>query len=106
MAEIYTRYSVPVRKCVQNISTLAEPSKEFEKLVLSGILTHDGNPVLAWNLDNTQIFRDTNDNYRPHKGKSKGKIDGIMASVIAVYAMLEHDKENPNYDIGNIISFI
>jgi phage terminase large subunit-like protein len=105
-AEIYTRYSVPVRKCQQSLSNLSEPSKNFEQLVISGILTHDGNPVLAWNLDNTQIFRDTNDNYRPHKGKSKGKIDGIMAAINAVWAMLEHDKENPNYDIGNIISFI
>lgn len=106
MAEIYTRHSVPVKKCVQNLSTLTEPSKEFEKFIVSKALTHDGNPVLAWNLDNTQIYRDTNDNYRPHKGKSKGKIDGIMASVIAIYAMLEYDKENPSYDISSIISFI
>lgn len=105
-AELYTRHSIPVIKCVQNLSTLAEPSREFEKLLVSKILVHDGNPVLAWNLDNTQIYRDTNNNYRPHKGKSKGKIDGIMASVIAIYAMLEHEKENPSFDIGNMISFI
>ena len=105
-AEIYTRHSIPVSKCVQNISNLTAPSKMFEQLVVSGKITHDGNPVLAWNLDNTQIYRDTNDNYRPHKGKSKGKIDGIMASVIALYGMLEYERENPVFDTSSIIGFI
>ena len=74
-------------------------------MVVGKKLTHDGNPVVSWNLDNTQIFRDSNNNYRPHKGKSKGKIDGIMAAINAVWAMLEHDKENPSFDINNMISF-
>ena len=105
-AELYTKYSIPVTKCVQSIGVLSAPSKHFEMQVVSKKLTHDGNPVLAWNLDNTQIYRDTNNNYRPHKGKSKGKIDGIMASVDAVFGMLEHDKENPTFNIESIIGFI
>lgn len=104
-AELYTRYSVPVMKCNQSLSNLSEPSKHFELMVVGKKLTHDGNPVVSWNLDNTQIFRDSNNNYRPHKGKSKGKIDGIMAAINAVWAMLEHDKENPSFDINNMISF-
>lgn len=105
-AELYTRNSIQVYKCTQNISNLTAPSKKFEQLVVGGKLTHDGNPMLAWNLDNTQIYRDTNDNYRPHKGKSKGKIDGIMATVIALYGMAEHEKDNPVFDTSSIIGFI
>jgi phage terminase large subunit-like protein len=33
---------------------------------------------------NTTIRRDKNDNYMPSKGDSKGKIDGIAATVIAL----------------------
>jgi phage terminase large subunit-like protein len=105
-AELYTRYNIPVVKCSQNLSNLSEPSKFFEQSVVSRNLQHDGNPVLAWNLDNTQIYRDTNNNYRPHKGKSKGKIDGIMATINAIWGMLEYDKDNPNFDTSSIIGFI
>ena len=104
-AELYTRNSIPVKKCQQSLSNLSEPSKYFEQLTVGKKLFHDGNPVVAWNLDNTQIFRDSNNNIRPHKGKSKGKIDGIMAAVNAVWAMQEYDKENPTFDIGNMISY-
>lgn len=105
-AELYTRYAVPVMKCAQVLSKLSGPSKWIEKEVgANGSLSHDGNPVLAWNLDNTQIYRDTNDNIRPHKGQSKGKIDGIAATVTAVWAMTELETQNPNFDAGSIVSW-
>jgi phage terminase large subunit-like protein len=40
-------------------------------------------------IDNVQIYRDTNDNIRAHKGKSRGKIDGVAATVIAIHEILE-----------------
>ncbi len=105
-AELYTRYAVPVMKCAQTLSNLSGPSKWLEKEVgTNGSVYHDGNPVLAWNFANTQIYRDTNDNIRPHKGQSKGKIDGVAACITAIWAMTETETQNPNFDAGSIVSW-
>lgn len=68
----------------QGIMSISAPTKEFERIVLSGTLAHDGSPVTSWMLSNVAIFQDGNGNIRPHKGKSTEKIDGIVAAVMAV----------------------
>lgn len=105
-AQLYTDYDINVKKITQNLSNLTAPSKRFETLIMSKQLNHAGNPVLAWMMDNTQIYRDPNDNYRPHKGKSKGKIDGIMASITAVATMMDYKAENQEFDAENAITWI
>lgn len=71
----------------QAIGTISAPTKEFEKLVLSGKLKHDGNPVLAWMLASCQIYYDANDNMKVHKGRSGAngrRVDGIVACINAI----------------------
>lgn len=68
----------------QGIPTLGEPTKLFERLVMAGALDHGGHPVLRWMAGNTAIRFDENLNYAPTKKKSAEKIDGIVASVMAV----------------------
>jgi len=68
----------------QGHRTLAEPTKEFERLVFQRKLDHAGHPVLAWMAQHCGVRFDANLNYVPDKAGSKDKIDGIMASVMAV----------------------
>lgn len=68
----------------QGYGTLSGPSKELEKLVLAGKLMHGGNPVLRWNASNVAVQRDVNDNLRPVKDKSTGRIDGIVATIMGL----------------------
>lgn len=68
----------------QNISMMAAPTKEFERLVLSGKLDHGGNPVLRWMASNVSVKADSSDNLKPDKAKSADKIDGIVASIMAL----------------------
>lgn len=68
----------------QGYASMSAPSKEFEKLVISGNLLHGGNPVLRWNASNVAITRDAADNIKPVKDKSTGRIDGIIAAIMAV----------------------
>jgi phage terminase large subunit-like protein len=68
----------------QGYASMSAPSKEFEKLVLSGKVIHGGNPVLRWNASNVAITRDAADNIKPVKDKSTGRIDGIVAAIMAV----------------------
>ena len=74
----------------QGMRTLSEPSKLFETLVISGKIRHGGNPVMRWMVDNAAIRRDANDNIAPDKRSAMGKIDGLVASIMALgRAMLE-----------------
>ncbi len=47
-------------------------------------LRHDGNPVLTWNAANAVVTHDPANNRKVDKVKSIGRIDGIVASIMAV----------------------
>lgn len=68
----------------QGIMTISPMTKELEKMILSGTIIHDGNPVSRWMYGNVELYRDNNDNYRPIKGKREKKIDGVIADIMAV----------------------
>jgi len=68
----------------QGFKSLSPPSKEFEALVLSGRLCHGGHPVLRWMASNVMAEEDAAGNIKPSKKKSREKIDGIVATVMAI----------------------
>lgn len=75
---------LPVVDHGQGFQSMTSPSKEFERRVLNGTLRHDGNPVLDWMVGHCVVDRDPADNIKPNKKKSRHKIDGIVAAVMAV----------------------
>lgn len=75
----------------QGMASLAAPSKELLRGVLAASLWHGGNPVLRWMADNTAAKSDASGNVRPDKAKSTGRIDGIVAAVMAVDRVSRHD---------------
>lgn len=68
----------------QTMGTFASPSKIFERLVTEGTLHHNGDPVMRWMVSNVAAERDANDNIRPSKSKSADKIDGVVATIMAL----------------------
>lgn len=74
----------------QNIMAYTLPSKEWERLVISGKLHHPGHPILDWQAGHVKVITDRNENIRPVKPgpKSIKKIDGIAAGVMALGASL------------------
>jgi phage terminase large subunit-like protein len=68
----------------QGYASLSEPSKEFERLVVSGKLYHGGNPVLRWMASNVARSEDPAGNIKPDKGRSREKIDGVVATIMAI----------------------
>jgi phage terminase large subunit-like protein len=85
-------------KMRQGIPTLGEPTKLFERLIMSGKLDHGGHPVLRWMAGNAAVKFDDNLNYAPTKKKSAEKIDGIVASVMAVGLSMADDQFVPDLD--------
>lgn len=79
----------------QNIKHMSTPTKEFEKMVYQHKLTHNGHPVLRWQMGNVMIKRDANENYKICKDKSTEKVDGPVAGSMAVAAWMKyHTQEN------------
>lgn len=77
---------VPLVEVPQNTGGMYPGSKRLEELVYGLKLKHGGNPVLRWCATNTALLFDTNGNFRPDKKKSNanGRIDGIVATVMAL----------------------
>lgn len=68
----------------QGIRTMSEPTRMLEKLVTSSEIDLMHNPVLRWMFSNVQTWTDGNDNIKADKGRSREKIDGVVALINAV----------------------
>ena len=75
---------IPVVPIRQGFMSLSEPTKEFERLVVSGKLAHGGNSCLTWQANNVTVRHDPAGNIKPDKGQKTHKIDGIAAAIIAL----------------------
>jgi phage terminase large subunit-like protein len=80
-----------VVKVGQGFASLTAPSKELERLVVSGELEHGNHPVLTWMARNAGYETDAAGNLKPSKAKSKEKIDGIAALVNSLFVALNDD---------------
>jgi phage terminase large subunit-like protein len=85
----------PMDKFAQGIMNMSAPTKEFERLVKQGMINHGGNPIMRWMLSNVQPYYDQNENLKIRKKKNSLnlKIDGIIASVIALGEYIKNPVE-------------
>ena len=63
----------------QGFRSMAAPTRELEKLIVSRKLAHGGNPVTRWMAANVAVAQDPAGNLKPAKDKSTERIDGIVA---------------------------
>lgn len=87
----------------QGYGSMSAPTKEFEKLVLTGKIEHFDNPVLRWMLASTLVKTDPAGNIKPDKEKSTQKIDGIVAAIMALGEWMTaqaNDESNPYENRG------
>ena len=74
----------------QGFKDMSPPSKEFMKLVLEGRIAHGGNAPLRWMVDNIFIRTDPAGNIKPDKEKSTERIDGAVATIMALDRAIRH----------------
>ncbi|AQU06098.1 terminase large subunit [Dehalococcoides mccartyi] len=91
----------------QSVKNMSPPTKELMNITLSGKLKHGGHPVLRWNADNMMVYRDSNDNLKPNKQKATGRIDGMVALIMALDRAIKHENITPHsvYENRGVISF-
>jgi phage terminase large subunit-like protein len=68
----------------QGYASMSAPTKELYRLLLGKQLAHGGNPVLRWMADNVMVVTDDAGNIKPSRKKSREKIDGIVATIMAL----------------------
>ena len=68
----------------QGFKDMSPPTKELMKMVLEQKIAHGGHPVLRWNMDNIYIRTDPAGNIKADKEKSTEKIDGAVATIMAL----------------------
>jgi phage terminase large subunit-like protein len=79
----------------QGFKDMTSPTKELEALVLSGKLRHGGHPVLRWMASNVAVEMDAAGNLKPSKKKSTERIDGIVATIMALGRWTTHAETGP-----------
>ena len=91
----------------QGYKDMSPPSKELMKLTLERKLAHGGHPVLRWMMDNIFVRTDPAGNIKPDKEKSTEKIDGAVATVMALDRAIRNGGNvcNSVYDDRGILSF-
>ncbi len=91
----------------QGFKDMSPPTKELMKLTLEQRIAHGGHPVLRWNMDNIFIRQDPAGNIKADKEKSTEKIDGAVATIMALDRAIRNgtDTGESVYDSRGLIVF-
>ena len=88
----------------QGFASMAAPTKELMRLVLAGELAHGANPVLRWMADNMVVEQDAAGNVKPSKAKSREKIDGLVAAIMAIDRATRNGSEASVYENRGVMA--
>lgn len=91
----------------QGFKDMSPPTKELMKLTLEKKFAHGGHPVLRWMMDNIYIRTDPAGNIKADKEKSTDKIDGAVATIMALDRAIRcgNDTSASVYDDRGLLIF-
>lgn len=67
----------------QGYKDMSPALEKFETALLNKELRHGGHPILTWNAANAVTTKDPAGNSKVDKAKATGRVDGIVASIMA-----------------------
>ena len=82
----------------QSMTEMSPPMKDIERKLRSGEMYHDHNTASRWCFGNVRCAVDGNENIKPMKNKSIGRIDITVAWIIA-HAAAMSEPENKLADL-------
>ena len=88
----------------QTFGNYALPCREFERLVEGGLIEHGGNPVARYNVENAVARTGPSGNVMPDKGKSRKRIDGLVAAIMSGAGVLTAGDEGAPPELGMVFS--
>ena len=88
----------------QGFKDMSPPTKELMKLVLEGRIAHGGNAPLRWMMDNIYVRTDPAGNIKPDNEKSTERIDGAVATIMALDRAIRNENTGTSvYDERGIL---
>lgn len=100
MAELQDE-GLPVVEMRQGWVTMAPAVKELNRAIVGRKFRHGGHPVLRWHFSNIAVETDKAGNISFHKGKSKDRIDGAVATAMAVGRASQGNSNRSSYDTAS-----
>jgi phage terminase large subunit-like protein len=92
---------LPVVDFRQGFLSMSPACDEMERAIVTGKLYHANNPILRWNFDNVAVVYDAANNRKFDKSKSRDKIDGAVAALMAVRFAAMNDNSRSIYDFDD-----
>jgi phage terminase large subunit-like protein len=87
----------------QGYKTLSEPAKDLEARVVGRKVRHANNPMLRFCAANAVVTRDPAGNIKPDKEKATDRIDGIVATVMALSRVVAHKTQASPYETRGLL---
>lgn len=89
----------------QGYASMTGPTKFLERIILQKRFDHGAHPVLRWNARNVAVQKDAAENMKPVKGEASKRIDGIVATIIAIGIGDDFTEDGPSvYESRGVIS--
>lgn len=98
---------LPVVRFGQGFKDMSPAVKAMQRAILTRQFYHGGNPVLRWNVTNCVIDVDPAENIKLNKSKSADKIDGAVATAMAIgRAEAREEDVSPYMREGREVGFL
>ena len=88
--------AIEVIEIRQNMTGMSPATKQLEVLLRKGEMLHEHNTAARWCFGNVRCATDGNENMKPMKNRSVGRIDITVAWIIAMAAAMLKDTEKPD----------
>ena len=87
-----TEQGLPLEEYPQTLGNFNMPTRELERLILSGKAVIDENEINRFCFRNVTLKSDYNGNVKPNKAVDKKKIDGVIAMIqaLGMYLRIPH----------------
>ena len=84
-----TDLGLPLEEYPQTLGNFNKPTREMERLLLSGKAVIDNNEITRWCFKNVTLKSDYNGNVKPNKSINAKKIDGAISMIQALGMYLD-----------------
>jgi phage terminase large subunit-like protein len=91
---------LPVVQFGQGYASMSAPCKEIERAILGRQFKAGGDPILRWNIANVRAEQDAAGNIKFSKAKAIGKIDGAVATAMAIGRAIANESGPSIYERG------
>jgi phage terminase large subunit-like protein len=79
----------------QGFASMTPAVSKLEEVLLLGEMRHGNNPVMTMCFNNTVVINDPAGNRKFDKAKSTGRIDGSVATAMAIGSAISVKVEKP-----------